>query len=214
MKQANRLSGKGKAYEGLVGMTPTGVMWTGKVRVAQDAMNFPLHVKKPSRIFVNSMFDLFHKDFPVSFIEEVFDVMNRCPQHRFPFLTKRSDLLKTLAPKLKWADNIWAGVTVENDANKYRIDDLKATKGPKIKWISFEPLIGDITSLDLTGIDWVVVGGESGPKFRPMDPDWARHIRDACVKQKVKFFFKQYSALHPKKLSRSLDGKVWSEFPV
>lgn len=173
----------------------------------------PLSWRKPQTIFVNSMSDIFHADVPVDFIQRVFDVMNRAHWHRFQVLTKRSERLAELSAVLPWADNIWMGVSVENEDYTYRIDDLRAT-GAQIKFLSLEPLLGPLSNLDLADIDWVIAGGESGPKARPLQASWVRDIRDQCVAQDTPFFFKQWGGVRKKKHGRELDGKTWDEMPV
>ncbi len=172
----------------------------------------PKQWKKAKRIFVSSMGDLFHSGIPDSFISDVFDVAAIAPQHTYIMLTKRSQRLMNLSPQLPWRDNIWAGVTVENSNYQFRIDHLKQT-GATIKFLSLEPLLGPLPNLDLAGISWVIVGGESGPSFRPIHPDWVRDIRDQCIAAKVPFFFKQWSGCRPKKLGRQLDGRIWNQTP-
>ena len=168
--------------------------------------------KKPSLVFVNSMSDLFHKDVTDDFLKKVFATMNQTPQHTYQVLTKRGDILLAKNPILTWSSNIWQGVSVENDKYIQRIDDLRKTNA-HVKWLSLEPLLGPLQNLDLTGIDWVVVGGESGPGARPMDPDWVRDLRDQCQKAKVPFFFKQWGGVNKKKAGRELDGRTWDEYP-
>ena len=177
-----------------------------------DLLDVPLKRKKPETYFVNSMSDLYHKDVPLDFIQKAFSVMGQCPQHTFQILTKRSDLLVQHAPHVTWGDNVWQGVSVESQDYVFRIDDLRKVPA-KIRFIYFEPLIGPITNLNLDGIHWAVVGGESGPSWRPLEKQWVRDIRDACVAQGVKFFFKQYAGLHPESLGRELDGREWSQIP-
>jgi protein gp37 len=177
-----------------------------------DLIDEPNHWRKPRLVFVNSMGDLFHKDVPLGFIQSVFETMNDCPSHTFQVLTKRSDILVQHAPQLVWTDNIWIGVTVEDQMQVHRIDDLRQVAA-KVKFLSLEPLLGPIPNLDLTGIHWVIVGGESGAGFRPMNIDWARDIRDQCIRAGVKFFFKQYSGVRPKSLGHQLDGVEWHERP-
>jgi protein gp37 len=177
-----------------------------------DLLDVPRTKRKPKAFFVNSMSDLFHKDVPLDFIQSVFKTMNECPKHTFQILTKRSDILAKYAPLLKWTDNIWQGVSVESRQYVYRIDDLR-TVPAKVRFLYFEPLIGPIKNLNLQGIHWAVVGGESGPGWRPLDIQWVRDIRDACVTQNVKFCFKQFAALRPEILGRTLDGVVWNERP-
>ena len=172
----------------------------------------PLCWKKPKRIFVSSMGDIFHSGIPEQFIGDVFDVAAKAPQHIYIMLTKRSQRLMDISPQLPWRENIWAGVTVENSNYQFRMDHLKKT-GAAIKFVSLEPLLGPLPNLDLTGISWVIVGGESGPGFRSIQPDWVRDIRDQCIGANVPFFFKQWSGRHPKKLGRQLDGRIWSQMP-
>jgi protein gp37 len=172
----------------------------------------PLSWKKPQTIFVNSMSDLFHADVPVEYIQLVFDVMRRARWHRFQVLTKRSGRLAELDPKLGWAGNIWMGVSVESDAYRSRIDDLRATHAA-IRFLSLEPLLGPLENLDLGGIDWVIVGGESGPGARPMNPGWVIDLRDQCRASGVPFFFKQWGGWNKKKAGRTLEGRLWDEMP-
>jgi len=178
----------------------------------EDALELPLRWKKPQKIFVNSMSDLFHKDVPDEFILRTFDVMRRAAWHRFQVLTKRSDRLLELSPRLPWADNIWMGVSVEDQDYTFRIDHLRRTDA-QIKFLSLEPLLGPLRRLRLTGIDWVIVGGESGPGARPMDPSWVSDIRNQCIKSGVPFFFKQWGGVHKKKTGRELEGRTWNEMP-
>lgn len=178
----------------------------------EDALELPLRWKKPQIIFVNSMSDLFHKGVPDTFILRTFEVMRRAAWHRFQVLTKRSDRLLELSPHLPWADNIWMGVSIEDRDYTFRIDHLRRTDA-QIKFLSLEPLLGPLRRLRLTGIDWVIVGGESGPGARPMDPSWVADIRNQCVKSGVPFFFKQWGGVHKKKTGRELEGRTWNEMP-
>ena len=178
----------------------------------EHMLDIPLRWRKPRRIFVNSMSDLFQEEVPVSFIWKVFAVMQRASQHQFQILTKRSERLAFLSNQLPWQSNIWMGVSVENDKYTYRIDHLRET-GAHIKFLSLEPLLGPLSRLDLSGIDWVIVGGESGPRARPMDPAWVRDIRDQCLAAGVPFFFKQWGGKRKSKTGRELDGRIWDEFP-
>jgi protein gp37 len=184
-----------------------------KLTLHEQALELPLHWKRPQTIFVNSMSDLFHKDVPVVFIQRVFDVMARAHWHRFQVLTKRSERLAELSPKLIWAPNIWMGVSVENQKFTYRIDHLRQT-GATVRYLSLEPLLGPLQNLKLDGINWVIVGGESGPGARPMDRAWVTEIRDQCKSSKVAFFFKQWGGVNKKKAGRELDGRTWDEMPV
>ena len=164
-------------------------------------------------VFVNSMSDLFHPDVPDEFILQVFEVMVKAQQHVFQVLTKRSERLLSLNSKLPWRPNIWAGVTVENNDNVLRIAHLRAT-GAQTKFISFEPLIGEIENPDLTSIDWVIVGGESGPKARPIKKEWVLNIRDKCHESGKPFFFKQWGGKNKKKAGRLLEGRTWNDMPI
>jgi len=184
-----------------------------KLTLHDQVLELPLSWKKPRTIFVNSMSDLFHEKVPLDFIQKIFVVMAKANWHTFQILTKRSDRLKAIASKLIWADNIWMGVSVENQDYTYRINDLR-TVPATVRFLSIEPLIGKIIKINLRGIDWVIVGGESGPKSRTIEPDWVRIIRDKCVGQEIPFFFKQWGGINKKKVGRILDGKIWSEMPT
>lgn len=183
-----------------------------RVTLHHHALEIPLRWKKPRTIFVNSMSDLFHKNISFDFISKVFDVMRRASHHRFQILTKRSGRLLKLSSKLIWPENVWMGVTVENADCRFRIDDLRQTPAV-IKFISFEPLLDPIPNIDLEGIDWVIVGGESGPRARPMKPQWPIDIRDQCLDADVSFFFKQWGGINKKKNGRKLDGRMWDDMP-
>lgn len=184
-----------------------------QLTVHEHVLEMPLRWKRSQTIFVNSMSDLFHKGVPLEFISKVFDVMLRASHHRFQVLTKRSKRLFDLNPKLPWPSNVWMGVSVENSDYLFRIDHLRQTDA-HVKFVSFEPLIGPIYDLDLEGIDWVIVGGESGPKARPIDPDWVREIRDRCLSAKIPFFFKQWGGVIKKRNGRVLDGRTWDQMPT
>ena len=176
-------------------------------------LELPLRWKKPQTIFVNSMSDLFHPGVPLAYMHEVFDVMARAHWHRFQVLTKRAERLEELSPRLFWASNVWMGVSVETARYKSRIDRLRGTEA-RVKFLSLEPLLGPLPGLDLSGIDWVIVGGESGPGARPMDPAWATDLRDQCRRANVPFFFKQWGGTNKKRTGRALEGRVWDEMPV
>ena len=175
-------------------------------------VELPLTWKKPQTIFVNSMSDLFHKNVPPEFVQRIFEVMNKAYWHKFQVLTKRSDILLKYNSKLNWTENIWMGVSVENDKYTNRIDHLRNTDA-KTKFLSIEPLIGPINKLNLTNIDWVIVGGESGPGARPMKEEWVIKINDECKNAKVPFFFKQWGGVQKKKAGRLLQGKTWDQMP-
>ena len=175
-------------------------------------MELPLRWKKPQTIFVNSMSDLFHKDVSLAFIKKIFKVMGKAHWHTFQILTKRSDRLLQLNEQLEWKPNIWMGVSIESQDYTYRIDDLRKTHAV-VKFLSIEPLLGPIRKIELKGINWVIVGGESGPGSRPMDEAWVLDIRDQCKRTDVPFFFKQWGGVNKKKAGRLLEGKTWSEMP-
>lgn len=180
-------------------------MWEGRLQL-------PLTWRKPKRIFVNSMSDLYHKDVPEEFVQQVFAVMNQADWHTFQILTKRAERLAALDTVLPWAPNIWQGVSVENADYKFRIDHLRHTHA-HTKFLSVEPLIGPLGDVDLSGIDWVIVGGESGHRSRPIDPAWVTRIRDQCKEQGVAFFFKQWGGRNKKAAGRLLEGRTWDEMP-
>ncbi len=182
------------------------------ITIHPDTLKDPYSWKKPQLVFVNSMSDLFHSGVPDRFIRDVFDVMNNTPLHTYQVLTKRSARLKQLSSQLPWRDNIWQGVTVENAKYLSRIDDLLATQA-KVKFLSLEPLLGPLPNLNLQGIDWVIVGGESGSRSRPVDIQWIRDIRDNCIATGVPFFFKQWGGKNKKKSGDLLDGRQWHQMP-
>jgi protein gp37 len=175
-------------------------------------LDAPLHWKKPQRIFVNSMSDLFQDGVPDEFILQVFSVMRRASWHQFQILTKRSKRLLALNTAIEWPSNVWMGVSVENDDYMGRIEDLGKTAAA-IRFLSLEPLLGPLSGLNLSNIDWVIVGGESGPGARPMLKDWVIEIRDQCIKAKVPFFFKQWGGVNKKAAGRKLQGRTWDQYP-
>lgn len=183
-----------------------------KLRMHGDALNIPYKWKKQKVVFVNSMSDLFHKDVPLEFIQKVFKVMNENGQHTFQVLTKRADRLLEIHDELNWTHNIWMGVSVEDSRVMNRIDLLRQTNA-RTKFLSCEPLIGPLHNMNLQSIDWVIVGGESGRKARPMDADWVLDIMDQCTAANVAFFFKQWGGTNKKKTGRVLEGKTWDEMP-
>jgi len=179
----------------------------------ESALELPLAWKKPQRIFVNSMSDLFHHNVPIRFIKRVFATMARAHWHQFQVLTKRSGRLLAISDELAWPSNVWMGVSVETAEYKGRIDHLRKT-GAAVKFLSLEPLIGDLGPLRLDGIDWVIVGGESGPGARPMRSDWVTDIRHQCEDAQVAFFFKQWGGVQKKRAGRRLDGRTYDEMPA
>jgi len=183
-----------------------------EIRIHPDALSVPYTWKKSKIVFVNSMSDLFHDKVPFEFIKKVFDAMNDNPQHIFQVLTKRGERLFELHDKLEWGNNIWMGVSVENQEVLNRIDFLRVTNA-KIKFLSCEPLLEDLGQLNLSNIDWVIVGGESGHKARPMDQEWVVNIQKECEKKDVAFFFKQWGGKNKKKAGRELNGKTYNAMP-
>ncbi len=178
-----------------------------------NSLELPLRWKRPSKIFVNSMSDLFHEDIPDDYIFQVFEVMGKAYWHQFQLLTKRSERLQALNHKLQWMPNIWMGVSVENDDYSHRVNHLQSTDA-HLKFLSIEPLLGNIHDLNLDNLDWVIVGGESGPKSRPVKDSWVINIRNQCVQKRVPFFFKQWGGVNRKKTGRELEGRVWDEMPL
>jgi protein gp37 len=172
----------------------------------------PLRWRKPKMIFTNSMSDLFLDYVPEAFIFRVFDVMQRASWHTFQVLTKRSERLARMSAQINWPPNVWMGVSVENADYTFRIDHLRQTNAA-IKFLSLEPLLGPLHALNLTGIDWMIVGGESGPGARPMPVEWVRDLRDQCHEAGIPFFFKQWSGVFPKRQGRELDGRTYDQFP-
>ncbi|MBA3240641.1 MAG: phage Gp37/Gp68 family protein [Acidobacteria bacterium] len=183
-----------------------------KLTVQEHMLELPLRWKTPQIIFVNSMSDLFHRDVPTEYIHRVFDVMKRAHWHRFQVLTKRSLRLSRLSPTLDWHPNIWMGVSVESKDYTFRINHLRDT-GAHIKFLSLEPLLGPLSNLNLQGINWAIVGGESGPHARRMQQEWVIEIRNQCQSANVPFFFKQWGGTNKKKAGRVLENQTWDEMP-
>jgi len=182
------------------------------VAIHEEALDLPIKWRKPRMIFVNSMSDLFHENIPESFVRQIFRVMNKTPWHRYQILTKRAGQLSRLDPSLPWSENIWMGVTVEHGRYMGRIDHLRNTRAA-VKFLSFEPLLGPIENLELDRINWVIVGGESGPGARPVEERWVLDIKEECRRADVPFFFKQWGGVRKKKSGRLLEGRVWNEMP-
>ena len=179
----------------------------------EHSLEIPLHWKQPQMIFVNSMSDLFHEEVPLEYILRVFATMSKASWHTFQVLTKRSDRLLELDKELLWPENVWMGVSVENQSYTFRVDHLRETHAV-IKFLSLEPLLGPLANLNLSGIHWVIVGGESGPGARPIQESWVLDIRDQCLDANIPFFFKQWGGTNKKKSGRELDGKTWDELPI
>ena len=183
------------------------------LRVWPERLEMPLRWRRPRTVFVNSMSDLFHEDIPDHYVAQVFDVMVRAEQHTFQILTKRQDRLAELASQLPWRRNIWLGVTTENRRFVHRADALREVPAA-VRFISAEPLLGRLDGLDLAGIDWLIVGGESGPRHRRIDREWVTDLRDRCRNEGVAFFFKQWGGVRPKAGGRALDSREWNEFRI
>jgi len=184
-----------------------------EVTFHEELLALPLKWQKPKMVFVNSMSDLFHERISDEFIIQVFNVMNQASWHCFQILTKRSDRLRRMSPILPWADNLWMGVTVEDSRCAFRMDHLRETRSA-IKFISMEPLLEPLKELNLRGIDWVIVGGESGPGARPLSKKWVMDIKEKCQTSNVPFFFKQWGGVNKKKSGRLLEGRLWNQMPV
>lgn len=182
------------------------------LRLVPAALELPTRWRASRRIFVNSMSDLFHDRVPENYVRAVFEVMRRAAQHQFQVLTKRSARMVEIASRLDIAKNVWMGVSVENEDYVSRIDDLRRIDAT-VRFLSVEPLLGPIEKLDLRGIHWVIVGGESGPGARPIEKEWVRSIRDQCIAKNVRFFFKQWGGVRKHKTGRQLDGRTWDEMP-
>lgn len=182
------------------------------LRLWPERLEQPLKWARPRTIFVNSMSDLFHEDIPLDYIGEVFDVMGRAQQHTFQILTKRHERLAALAPALTWHPNVWMGVSIENRRFVGRADYLREVDAA-VRFVSAEPLLGPLEGLDLSDIDWLIAGGESGPKHRAVKIEWLRDLRDRCGDEGVAYFFKQWGGHRPKAGGRLLDGRTWDEMP-
>ena len=179
----------------------------------EHVLELPLRWKSPQVIFVNSMSDLFHRDVPLDFVLQVFNVMRQAHWHTFQVLTKRSERLLALDDAIDWPTNVWMGVSVERQDYAFRINDLRATHA-RVRFLSLEPLLGPLPALNLAGIDWVILGGESGPGARPLDPAWVTDVRDQCLSAGVPFFFKQWGGVRKKENGRMLDGRAWDAMPA
>ena len=202
-RMAHRLNAAGNAnYANGFGLT-----------LHEHTLKIPLHWRKPRMIFVNSMGDLFHEDVPLEFIQKVFSVMRQASWHTYQVLTKRSSRVRELTQSIDWPMNVWMGVSVENSDYVFRIDDLRQTGG-RIKFLSLEPLLGSLQHMNLKGIGWVIVGGESGPKARPMKKNWVIDIKEQCHSAGIPFFFKQWGGVHRKRNGRHLEGRTWDEMPA
>lgn len=214
MRMAHRLEAMGQPkYTGTTRISGGRAKWNGVIRIDENSLAIPRNWKAGRVIFVNSMSDLFHEDVPIDFIHRVFNVMRETSQHTYQILTKRSDRLEEISKSIEWPNNVWMGVSIESANYLYRIDHLRHTEA-KIKFLSLEPLIGDLGNINLQGIDWVIAGGESGPGSRPIDVNWVRSIRDQCTSADVAFHFKQWGGVNKKKTGRLLDGRTWDDLPM
>jgi protein gp37 len=213
MRMAARLEAmRQEKYAGTTRKSGGRSKWTGKVVLDYGALDVPHTWRKGRRIFVNSMSDLFHEDVPLKFIRAVFKVAAKTPQHTYQVLTKRADRLLELSPSLSWPANLWMGVSVESQDYLWRVDRLREI-GARVKFLSLEPLLGPlIPGLDLGGIDWTIVGGESGPGARLIEKEWVRAIRDACLEAGVAFHFKQWGGPVKSRTGRDLDGRTWDQW--
>jgi protein gp37 len=210
---ARRLEAMGQLkYAGTTRMSGGRAKWIGKIVLDEAALRIPQTWKKGRFIFVNSMSDLFHEDVPLDFIRRVFAVMSSTPQHTYQILTKRAERLAELNKHLRWTSNVWMGVSVESQDYWYRVDHLRKTSA-HTKFLSLEPLLGPLEMDDLSNIDWVIAGGESGPGARDMQESWVRSIRDACIRNDVAFHFKQWGGVNKKRTGRMLDDRTWDELP-
>lgn len=215
MRMAARLEAMGvPKYEGLTRKSGDRYVWTGKVRLDEASLAMPLKWRKPRKIFVNSMSDLFHVDVPTDFIARVWAVMEQTPHHTYQILTKRPERMREVlvALDLPVLPHVWLGTSVEDSAVLGRLDDLRATPAI-IRFVSFEPLIGSVAKADLTDIHWAIIGGESGPRARPMNPEWVEEIQLRCRSTRTAFFFKQWGGRNKKAAGRSLNGQEWNELP-
>lgn len=216
MRMAARLQAMGhEKYLGTTRKSGGRYVWTGRVNIDRSSLSAPLEWRRPKRIFVNSMSDLFHPDVPSSFIGEVWDVMAECPQHHFQVLTKRPDRMAEMfaTGELRPLLNVWLGTSVESAEVIDRIDELTKIKRATL-FVSFEPLIGEIKDVDLRSVHWAIVGGESGPRARPMEPQWVERLYDICRRDDVAFFFKQWGGRNKKAAGRELHERTYDEYPL
>jgi protein gp37 len=213
MRLAGRLAVMGQLkYQGTTRKSGGRAKWNGRINLDESLLALPKTWRAGRRIFVNSMSDLFHEHVPLEFVQQVFRTMEETPRHTYQVLTKRAERAEELSGVLPWPGHVWLGVSVENADYQWRIDHLRRTAAA-VKFLSIEPLIGPLDNLDLEGIDWVIVGGESGPGARPMQIEWVRWIRDQCRHHGVAFHFKQWGGTNKKRAGRLLDGRTWDELP-
>ena len=214
MRMAARLANIGQEkYQGLTRQSGGRYVWNGKITCDEASLAIPSQWRKPRLVFVNSMSDLFHDSVPVAFINRVWTTMEKANRHTFQILTKRPERMRSATEHLKLLPNVWLGTSVETTDYLWRLQELRATPAA-IRFVSFEPLLGAIYNADLAGIHWAIVGGESGPKARPMDEEWVRDIKRQCEHQNVAFFFKQWGGTNKKRAGRELDGRTWNAMPL
>ncbi len=214
MRMAARLEAMGvDKYVGLTRRSGGRSVWSGKIRLDRIALEAPLKWKKPRMVFVNSMSDLFHEKVPMTFIQDVWRVMEQAPRHTFQILTKRPDRMAVVSNRLQLLPNVWLGTSVEDAKNLDRLDELRRVPAA-VRFVSFEPLLSSVAEADLTEIQWAIVGGESGPRARPMKREWVSEIRTACREAGTAFFFKQWGGINKTRTGRKLDGRTWDEFPA
>lgn len=214
MRMAARLEAmRVEKYAGLTRKSGGRAKWTGKLFLDHKSLSIPATWSKPRRVFVNSMSDLFHSDVPANFIAEVWQVMADTPRHTYQILTKRPDRMMEIVPSLRKLPNVWLGTSVEDSRVIYRLDELRQVPAA-VRFVSFEPLIDSVRTADLTGIQWAIVGGESGPKARYMDPAWVDEIEAMCRRSNTAFFFKQWGGRNKKATGRQLNGRTYDEMPV
>ncbi len=214
MRMAARLANIGQEkYQGLTRQSGGRHVWNGKITCDEASLAIPSQWRKPRLVFVNSMSDLFHDSVPVAFINRVWTTMEKANRHTFQILTKRPDRMRRVTEHLTLLPNVWLGTSVETTDYLWRLQELQATPAA-IRFISFEPLLGPIYRADLTDIHWAIVGGESGPKARPMDEEWVRALKGQCEQQNVAFFFKQWGGTNKKRAGRKLDGRTWNAMPL
>lgn len=214
MRMAARLEAMGSSkYRGLTKRTKRQAVWTDKIRLDEKALAIPHSWSKPRFVFVNSMSDLFHDGVPASFVAKVWRAMEETPRHTYQILTKRPDRMREITRDLKWLPNVWLGTSVEGPKVMHRIGELRHVAAA-VRFISFEPLIGSVAGVDLTGIQWAIVGGESGPRARPMKVEWVEEIEQACRDTDAAFFFKQWGGKNKKAAGRTFKDRTFDEMPV
>jgi len=214
MRLASRLEAMGsEKYAGLTRKSGRRAVWKGKIRLDTAALSIPAKWRRPRRIFVNSMSDLFHDAVPTEFIGQVWTAMLAAPQHTFQILTKRPERLSAVVPSLPLLSNVWLGTSVERSDFLWRLDPLRQVLG-YTRFVSFEPLLGSVGIPDLRSYAWAIVGGESGPGARPMDQVWVQDIREGCRRSGSAFFFKQWGGRNKARTGRTLDGQTWDEYPI